>query len=144
MKIISNAYEGHIWQGWNLIFTKVLNNELESAQDIILSQQEIVVSRTSKGLYGRLLSQMQGLVANTLKKKQDDRMNSSKVLDEMVSAEEIEEFYKYKFNNVSKELHENINSLIIGYLKQDMVDLQNEIIATISKDIVSEFMKIQQ
>ena len=81
MKIISNAYDHHISQGWNTSFAKTLNKELQSAQDFILSQQGSLIAKCSKGLYSRLHSQMLLLFTSSLKQKKQEKKEKNEKLE---------------------------------------------------------------
>ena len=83
------------------------------------------------------------LIENSLNKKNQEKENPKKYVEDMVNKEEILEFYRYKFNSVSKELHEVITSHIINQLKIDMNELQNDLFTIISKDIDTEFRNAQ-
>jgi hypothetical protein len=145
MKVISKAYEFHVSQDWALNMDLNLQGELEKAQLALLESQENSVKKMSKGLYGRLLGQMKLMFDKSMERFIAEKEKPSKKnVEDFVSSEEISEFYKYKFDSVSKEIGENFSEIIINRLKSDMNELQNGLFREIAAHIGEEFSKLSK
>ncbi|OMJ88535.1 hypothetical protein SteCoe_9483 [Stentor coeruleus] len=144
IKIITKAYNFHVFQDWAIVMSQSLESNLEKAQSFILAQQEQSVKKMSKGLLSKLHGQMRQMIDRSTTRFEHEKTFSRKGVENLVSTEEIEEFYKYKFTNVGKEINEMLTENIISVLKKDMNDLQNSLFDTISKNIADQMDELSE
>lgn len=138
IKVISRAYEYHISENWPITLNKSLEQELDKAQNTILLQQDGYLKKNYKKLYGRLQAQMGLLIKTSLSNQKQNSEKTKKDMESLVSTEEIQEFYQYKFKSTSNELAETISNTIINQLKKDMSQLQSEIFSKAYYEITEQ------
>ena len=126
------------------MLAKLLEKEVEDASNKILAEQAVFAKKVSKGLVNRLVSQMQNLVKNSLDQHNNEKKLENKETDQVVSSEEIQEFYRYKFNNVSKDITEMVSERVIHNLKTEMSQLQTDIFSTVYYEITESFNNLQE
>ena len=126
------------------MLAKLLEKEVEDASNKILAEQAVFAKKVSKGLVNRLVSQMQNLVKNSLDQHNNEKKHENKETDQVVSSEEIQEFYRYKFNNVSKDITEMVSERVIHNLKTEMSQLQTDIFSTVYYEITESFNNLQE
>jgi hypothetical protein len=144
MKIIAKAYEYHVSQDWAIVMSESLQEELQKAQNKLLSQQEAAVKKASKGLLPRLKAQLGLLVERSCERLKDEKKDVKNGISQLVKADDIEEFYRFKFGKVSKEMSEILTESIINRLKLDMNELQENLFIDFRKQISDEFENVYQ
>lgn len=144
MKIISKAYEFHVFQEWNIIMSTYIEEELQKAQTSLLVQQEKCVKRAAKNLMPRLKAQLGLLVEKSVSRLGSEKKNTQVSVNDVVKSEDIEEFYRFKFDKVSKDLTSNLTESIINRLKLDMNELQETVIHGISSQMEREFSRLSE
>ena len=144
MKVISKAYEFHVFQEWNILMSTYIEEELQKAQTSLLAQQEKCVKRAAKNLMPRLKAQLGLLVEKSVSRLGSEKKDVRVSVNEVVKSEDIEEFYRFKFDKVSKELTSNLTESIINRLKLDMNELQETVIHGISSQVEREFLGLSE
>lgn len=144
MKIISKAYEYHVLQEWNITMSVSIEEQLQKAQNFLLSQQEKCVKRAAKNLMPRLKAQLGLLVEKSIARLGTEKKTVQTSVSDLVKSDDIEEFYRFKFDKVSKELTENLTESIINRLKLDMNELQECVFDGISSQVEKGFLSLYQ
>ena len=139
MKIIAKAYEYHVVQDWAIVMSESLQEELQKAQNKLLSQQEAAVKKAAKGLLPRLKAQLGLLVERSCERLKQEKTEARNGISELVKADDIDEFFRFKFGKVSKEMNGILAESIINRLKLDMNEMQRKLLPDVGRMIEERF-----